>query len=70
MYYKKGSYAIIIDMDEGDDYHLEIWNFQMFKGADLNYLNKKYLRLATKEEEEEYLRKFNEYIADWQNNKK
>lgn len=61
--YKKGTYAIIIDMDEKDDYHLEIWDFDKLDGADLNYIDKKFLRKATKEEEE-YLRKFNEYIEE------
>lgn len=59
--YEEGTYAIILDMDEGDDYHLELWNFEQFDGADINYLNKKYLRLATKEEINEYQIKFKEY---------
>lgn len=67
--YEKGDFAIIIDMDTGDYYHLEIWNFERFNGADLNFIHKKYLRKATKEEEEEYLKKFNQYIDDWQDNK-
>ena len=45
--YKKGTYAIIIDMDEKDYYHLEIWDFDKL--------------------EEEYLRKFNEYIKKNEN---
>ena len=48
-------------MDEGDDYHLELWNFEKLDGADINYLNKKYLRLATEEEIKEYQVKFKDY---------
>ncbi|KAF2326492.1 hypothetical protein [Flavobacterium ginsenosidimutans] len=59
--YEEGTYAFILDMDEGDDYHLELWNFEKLDGADINYLNKVYLRLATKEEIEEYQIKFKEY---------
>ena len=65
--YKKGTDAIIIDMDEKDYYHLEIWDFDKLDGADLNYIDKKFLRKATKKEEEEYLRKFNEYIKKNEN---
>ena len=54
-------------MDEKDYYHLEIWDFDKLDGADLNYIDKKFLRKATKKEEEEYLRKFNEYIKKNEN---
>ena len=59
--YKKGTYAIILDIDEGDDYHLELWNFEKLDGAEIDYINKIYLRLATQEEIKEYQVKFKEY---------
>ncbi|MBV7441287.1 hypothetical protein KRX57_07625 [Weeksellaceae bacterium TAE3-ERU29] len=62
--YKKGTYAIIIDMDTGDDYHLEIWDFDIFDGADINFINKKCLRKATPEEEKEFQKKWEKYIEE------
>nr|WP_153841185.1 hypothetical protein [Ornithobacterium rhinotracheale] len=59
--YRKGAFAIILEMDTGDDYHLEIWDFDIFDGADLNFINKKYLRKVTQEEEKEYIQKFEKY---------
>lgn len=59
--YSKGTYAIILDMDEGIYYHLELWNFDEFDGAEIEYIDKKYLRIATEKEIEEYKKKFKEY---------
>ncbi|AUS06131.1 hypothetical protein [Pseudotamlana carrageenivorans] len=59
--YKKGTFAIILDMDEGDYYNLELWNFEHFDGAKLSYLDKKYLRPCTDIELKEYQFKFKEY---------
>lgn len=62
--YVKGTYAFILDMDEGDDYHLELWDFDKFDGADINYINKVFLRLATEEEIKEYQVKFKKYCDE------
>ena len=64
------AYAFILDIEGYEpNYLLEIWNFEMYDGAEIDCINPKHLRKATKEEEEEYMKKFNEYIADWQDNK-
>lgn len=57
----KGTFAIILDMDEGDYFHLELWNFEQYDGAKLSYIDKKHLRLATELELQEYQRNFKEY---------
>lgn len=56
-----GSFAFILD-DFGDCYHVEIWNFELFKGAEIDSLPKNYLRPATDEEQKIYLEKFNQYF--------
>lgn len=59
--YEKGTFAIILDTDEGEYYNLELWHFEKFEGAELCYLDKKYLRLATKNELKEYQLKFEKF---------
>ncbi|MFK8298985.1 hypothetical protein ACI76O_11440 [Capnocytophaga cynodegmi] len=59
-----GNYAIIIE--DYDEYFLmEIWTFSDKRENRILGIFKKYLRKATKEEEEEYLKKFNEYCKDY-----
>ncbi|WOC53121.1 hypothetical protein BPO_p0038 (plasmid) [Bergeyella porcorum] len=62
-----GIYAIILE-DCGVYFLTEVWDFTKEEVRVLG-ISKNNLRLATKEEEEEYMKKFNEYIADWQDNK-
>ena len=59
--YRKETFAIILDMDEGNYYHIELWDFERFAGANLNYIDKKHLRIATEEEKEIFQQKFKEY---------
>lgn len=59
--FSKGTFAIILDIDEGNCYHLELWNFEQYDGASLSYLDKKHLRLATELELKDYQDKFKKY---------
>jgi hypothetical protein len=59
IYYK--SFAFILDEDTENYYHVEIWNFKKFEGAELDYILRADLRLATEEEIKEYQVKFKEY---------
>ena len=55
------AFAFILDEDVENFYHVEIWKFKNNEGADLDYILKTDLRLATEEEIKEYQTKFKEY---------
>lgn len=57
------SFAFILDEDIENYYHVEIWKFKSNEGADLDYILKTDLRLATEIEIKEYQTKFKEYCS-------
>lgn len=59
--YSEGTYVILIDDGLKPIYMAEFWNFEEFKGAQIDAVDKEYLRLATDVEIKEYQVRFKEY---------
>lgn len=59
-----GSYGIVIEDYFPLYYIIEYWTFEENKEVEMQSLSANNLRPATKEEKEEYMKKFNQYIAD------
>ncbi|WP_421812010.1 hypothetical protein [Flagellimonas sp.] len=63
----KNAFAIILDIDHDDFYHVEIWDFDKVDGAIIDYVNVENLRLATSKEIKEYQKRFKEYSEKYEN---
>ncbi|MDF0717351.1 hypothetical protein PY092_14400 [Muricauda sp. 334s03] len=63
------AFAIILDIDYDDFYHVEIWDFDKHDGAIIDYVNVKNLRLATSKEIKEYQKRFKKYSEKYEKRK-